>query len=278
MSHQPEAFVERRGRTGVVWLNRPDALNAFTVNMLGEIRAAVADLSADPEIVGIVISGRGRGFCAGFDTAALAALAGGEGEATVPSMPGDPAGVFSYLIAADKPVVAAVDGPAAGGGFVLALMCDLRVASETAVFAPVFAGVGLVAEHGTAWVLPRLVGTATALRMLWSNDRMSAREAREVGLVDELVPAGSSPVDAAVDYLNGLAESVSPASLRDTKRLVYRGWAAAFREALDEVDPVQNASVLRPDVTEGLRARAQRRAPVFDGVDGSDTGVQAPRV
>ena len=179
----------------VIRLERPDQLNAFTYPMLAALRRAVDTAVADPAVVGIVLTGAGRAFSAGLDMAALGASAA-TGDASAGAsgvLAGAPRrdelpALFSYLLDVPKPVIAAVNGVAAGGGFVLAMMCDLRIAGEQgASFTTVFGKRGLVAEHGTSWLLPRLVGTSRALDLLWSSRRVDATEALRIGLVDRVV-------------------------------------------------------------------------------------------
>jgi enoyl-CoA hydratase/carnithine racemase len=161
----------------VIRLTRPDKLNAFTYHTLGEIRRAVDACVADQRVVGIVITGAGRGFCAGLDAATLAEVTGrGAPPAATNPDSGELPGIFSYLLEVPKPVIAAVNGVAAGGGLILALMCDLRLASRDASFVTVFLKRGLVAEHGSSWLLPRLVGVSRALDLLWTSDRIDAVE------------------------------------------------------------------------------------------------------
>lgn len=245
-----------------ITLDRPEKLNAFTFETLAEIRAAVAEAEADPRVVGIVVTGAGRGFCAGLDAAALAATATG-GSATRPDVdPAEVPGIFTWLLAVDKPVIAAVNGVAAGGGFVLAVMADLRFASPAASFTSVFSKRGLISEHGTTWVLPRLVGHGRALDLLWSSRKVDGAEAHRMGLVEHLT-GDDDLLEQAHAYVADLAANVSPASLRDTKRLVYRQWALDHEQALRETEEVQWQAMDRPDAAEGARSLLERRAPSF---------------
>jgi enoyl-CoA hydratase/carnithine racemase len=245
-----------------ITLDRPEKLNAFTFDTLLEVRAAVAEAEADPRVVGIVVTGAGRGFCAGLDAAALGATAAG-GSAGRPDVdPDEVPGIFTWLLAVDKPVIAAVNGVAAGGGFVLAVMADLRFASPAASFTSVFSKRGLIAEHGTTWVLPRLVGHGRALDLLWSSRRVDGAEAHRIGLVEHLT-GEDDLLEQAHAYVADLAANVSPASMRDSKRLVYRHWAAAYQQALRETDDAQWEAMDRSDVVEGSRALLERRPASF---------------
>ena len=264
----PLVKVERRGPATVLTLDRPDALNAFTLEMVAELRSAVLTACADPEVIGVVITGAGRGFCAGLDASALAATtegaSSGSGTRDVPAE-GELAGLFSFLIEQPKPIIAAVNGVAAGGGFVLAAKCDLRFAAEDASFVTIFSKRGLIAEHGMTWLLPRQIGVGDALDLLWSSRKIGADEAVRLGLVQRVVP-GDQLLDDAVAYLQDLAEQVSPASMADTKRLVYGQLGADIADAFTEADEATWLGVQRSDATEGARSYIERRPPRFDRI------------
>jgi enoyl-CoA hydratase/carnithine racemase len=251
----------------LITLDRPATLNALTTEVLVAFQRAVADAERDPAVVAIVVTGAGRGFCSGLDASQLQATttAGSAGRPEVGE--GDVPGLFTWLLAVTKPVIAAVNGVAAGGGFVLAVMSDLRIASTDASFTTVFSKRGLIAEHGMTWALPRLVGTGRALDLLWSSRRIGAEEAFRMGLVDRVVEPDTL-LSAARDYVVDLAQNASPASLRDTKRLVYRHWGASYEAALREADEVQWAALDRADAREGAAALLERRPPHFDRLGG----------
>ena len=172
-----------------ITLDRPEVLNAFHYPMLAEIRAAIEASSADPSVVGTIVTGEGRGFCAGLDASVLAATTEGRTEGR-PSVTEDQLpGLFSYFTQQPKPIIAAVNGVTAGGGFVLSAMSDLRFASTAAAFTVVFSKRGLVAEHGTTWLLPRQIGLGAALDLAWSSRKIDAAEAYRIGLVERVVRA-----------------------------------------------------------------------------------------
>jgi enoyl-CoA hydratase/carnithine racemase len=259
--------VEISDPTAVITLARPEVLNAFHYPMLTEIREAVEAAVADPAVVGIVITGEGRGFCAGLDASVLKATTEG-GSAGRPAVRDDELpGLFSYFTEQPKPIIAAVNGVTAGGGFVLATMCDLRFASTNAAFTSVFTKRGLIAEHGTTWTLPRQIGTGAALDLLWSSRKIGAEEALQLGLVqrvvepDELLPT-------AIGYVADLAANVAPAAIADTKRLVYSHGGLPLRPALLEADEATWAAVGRPDAREGAMSLLERRPPNFTRVGG----------
>src|SRR3984957_11413783 len=216
-----EILFETMGRVALIRLNRPQALNALTYAMLADIRRLVAQAENDPEVTAIAFVGEGRGFCSGLDAEVLRQTttagesrpreersAAGGGQRATP----DPPGMFSYLPRVSKPVISAVNGVAAGGGFVLAMMSDLRFGSESASFTTVFSKRGLVAEHGASWLLPRLVGASRALDLLWSSRRVGAEEALRIGLLDRVVPA-EALLESVAAYVGELAQNVSPKSI-----------------------------------------------------------------
>src|SRR5262249_2936784 len=160
------------------------------------------------------------------------------------------------------PIICAVNGVAAGGGFVLAVMSDLRIASTSAAFTSIFSKRGLVAEHGTTWMLPRLVGAGAALELLWSSRKIDAAEAHRLGLVQQLVDPDEL-LAAARRFVVDLAANVSPASLADTKRLLYEGFGVPYPVALQQIDAVQYAALDRVDAKEGAAALIEKRPAVF---------------
>ena len=243
-----------------ITLDRPHTLNALTDRMLGAFREAVEEAASDPAVVGIVVTGAGRGFCSGLDAEMLARTTDA-GSSSRPSTDDVP-GLFTWLLAIPKPIIAAVNGVAAGGGFVLAAMSDLRIASTAAQFTSIFSRRGLIAEHGTTWIVPRLVGAGAALDLLWSSRKIDAAEAYRIGLVQQVVDAGDL-LPAARRFVVDLAENVSPASLADTKRLVYRHLGVGYEDALLETDEVQYAALDRPDAKEGAAALLEKRSPTF---------------
>jgi enoyl-CoA hydratase/carnithine racemase len=261
----------------VITMNRPDRLNAFTHRMLAELRHAFAAAEQDPAVVGIVLTGAGRGFCAGMDMGALDSMADGSGAredlSHLAADPGDPAmgeqfGVaFSYLLSVRKPIIAAINGPCAGLGFVFALLADLRFVERQAKFATAFAERGLIAEHGASWLLPRLIGSGRALDLLWSSRKFDGVEADRLGLAERLCETGAAQA-TAIEYIRGLAASVSPTSLRVIKAQVYRHLNMPLGDALQESNTWMDESLRREDFREGVRSFLERRPPLFKRVHG----------
>ena len=244
----------------LITLDRPAKLNALTYPMLRAFREAVNEAAADRSVVGIVVTGEGRGFSSGLDAAALSETTA-VGSSARQKSDGVP-GMFTWLLEIPKPIVAAVNGVAAGGGFVLAVMSDIRIASSAASFISIFSRRGLIAEHGTAWIVPRLIGAGAALDLLWTSRQIDASEAHRLGLVQQVVEPDQL-LPTARRYVTDLAENVSPASLADTKRLVYRHLGVGYEEALGETDDVQYAALDRVDAKEGAAALLEKRPPSF---------------
>ena len=252
----------------VLRLNRPEKLNAFTYDTLREIRAAIDECTADRRVVGIVLTGNGRGFCAGLDAATLAAVTAAPNERREADRNDDTLpGIFSYLLEVPKPVISAVNGVAAGGGMILAMMSDLRVASNDASFTTVFLKRGLIAEHGSSWLLPRLVGIGRALDLLWMSDRIDAATALKYGFVESVV-APAALLSTACDYVRKLAVTSSPAAIAETKRLLYRHVGIGYADALREADASQWRFVASADAREGAMALVEKRAPKFTRLGG----------
>jgi enoyl-CoA hydratase/carnithine racemase len=270
MNTYADIELEIEDPVAIIRLNRPEKLNAFTHQTLWEIRDAIDMAVADPRVVGIVVTGNGRAFSAGLDLRVLAEI---NQQQTAPASAGpDPdalPGIFSYLLEVPKPIIAAVNGVAAGGGLILALMSDLRFASTEASFTTVFLKRGLIAEHGSSWILPRLMGVSRALDLLWMSERIEAEEARAIGLVDR-VTEPAALVDTACDYIARLAASVPPAAIAETKRLVYRHLGTGYREALREAEASQNRFVVSADAVEGARSFLEKRPPRFARLGGEE--------
>ncbi|WP_208613691.1 enoyl-CoA hydratase-related protein [Rhodococcus koreensis] len=250
----------------LITVNRPDKLNAFRTQTMHELRDAVNRAVADDRVVGIVITGAGRAFCVGLDAADLAAAVDQPPRSTSEGTEGsEPPALFSYLLDVPKPVIAAVNGTCAGGGFVLAMMCDLRFASDGAAFHTVFSKRGLIAEHGTSWLLPRLIGVSRTLDLLWSSRRVEAEEAQSLGFVDR-VTTSDLLVSSAVEYVVALAENTSPRSLQVIKELVHRHLDLPWPAAAVEADEAMQRSVRSDDFREGVASFMEKRPPRFERI------------
>ena len=257
----------------VITMNRPDKLNAFTVRMLAEIRHAVAAAEQDSQVVGIVLTGAGRGFCAGMDIGSLDNMSSGSGGepedlSALAADPGDPAMgenfavSHSYLLSVRKPLIAAVNGACAGLGFVFAMLADMRFVERQAKFTTAFSQRGLIAEHGVSWILPRLIGSGRALDILWSSRKFDGEEAERLGLAERLVETGESVTEAS-DFIKQLAASASPKSLKIMKAQVYRHLNMQFGDAMTESNEWMAESLRQDDFKEGVRSFIEQRPPQF---------------
>jgi enoyl-CoA hydratase/carnithine racemase len=249
-----------------ITLNRPGTLNAWTSVMDSELRSAVSEAAADPRVVAIVLTGAGRGFCSGADMSLLGSVAR-KGSVRRSSDPwevidGDVGGRFSFLMGVDKPVIAAINGPVAGMGVALALCCDLRFMSSQAYITTAFARRGLIAEWGAAWLLPRLIGSASALDLLFSSRRVLGDEAARIGLANEVVDEADL-LPRCRSYVEDLAEHCSPTSIAVMKAQVYselhRGLGAAEVRSYEVMDE----SLRSDDFREGVAAYREGRPPRF---------------
>ncbi|HLJ17791.1 MAG TPA: enoyl-CoA hydratase [Bryobacteraceae bacterium] len=273
-----EIIYDVKDRIATITLNRPDKLNAWTATMEREVRAAMGAAEGDENARAIVLTGAGRGFCAGADMSLLRdiasqGLANTSGEHALHNSDNgahkegirpDFQRKYSYFPSILKPVIAAINGPAVGLGFILTLYCDLRFASETARFGTAFARRGLIAEYGLAWMLPRLIGPANALDLLFSARLIDAAEALRMGLVNRVLPQHDF-VDAVRAYAAELATQVSPRSLRVIKRQVYEALFLTLEEAFAVSEGEMAESLQCEDFREGVAHFLEKRAPVFTG-------------
>ncbi|MGH1358610.1 MAG: enoyl-CoA hydratase-related protein [Burkholderiaceae bacterium] len=279
MSQYEQISVTLKDRVTTIALNRPDKLNAWTSQMAAELRRAIAAAGTTPECRCIVITGTGRGFCAGADMAGLQDTASSGGaarqRADVPvdvSFKGAPGpdlgeeypGRFGYFYKCPVPIIAAINGPCAGIGLIMTLYADLRYADESAKFTTAFAARGLIAEHGISWLLPRLVGEANALDLLLTSRKFSGADAQSLGLVNQAL-SGASLMSHVESVARMLAYDVSPRSVAIMKRQVRAAYAQSFAESLAVADTQMAESFSTFDFAEGVNSYVERRAPEFRG-------------
>lgn len=263
-----------------ITLNRPEKLNAWTAAMQSSIKRAMVDAANDPDVRAIVVTGAGRGFCAGADMGGLQqidaakwderALAKADGDVKLPANTLGPdvtahyGGRFGYLMSIPKPIIAAINGPCAGIGLVFTLYCDLRFAASGAKFTTAFASRGLIAEHGISWLLPRLTGVAHALDLLFSARKFDAAEAERINLVNRAFPQETFMASVG-EYVKHLVANVSPRSLAVMKAQVWKAVYQDLNEAVAVGDAEMQKSFATEDFKEGVAHFVEKRAPRFTG-------------
>ncbi len=280
MSTYEDILYDVKDHIAVITLNRPDKLNAWTAPMQASIKRAVIDAANDDNVRVIVVTGAGRGFCAGADMGGLQTiradkwnereLARTDNEVEPPKSNLGPdvgdlyGGRFGYLMSIRKPIIAAINGPCAGIGLVFTLYCDLRFAASEAKFTTSFAQRGLIAEHGISWLLPRITGTAHALDLLFSARKFSAEEASRINLVNRVFPQDKF-LPAVLDYAKQLADTVSPRAMAVMKAQVWKALYQDLNDAIAIGDAEMQKSFATEDFKEGVAHFVEKRAPRFTG-------------
>ena len=246
-------------RIATITLNRPDALNATTDALYTELSNVLGEVAADREIACVILTGAGRGFCAGADLKArkddMSPLERRDRHRWILH------DVLGPLFRIEKPVIAAVNGPAAGAGFNLALACDLIVASDKASFSQAFAKVGLVPDLGGLWLLARVVGIARAKELCFTARKVVADEALSLGIAIKVVPH-----DSLLDEARALATTIaggSPSALAMTKNLLDKAGSVTLDQMLEYESYAQTVAYLTPEYEEGVQAFREKRAPDF---------------
>jgi len=261
---EPSVLYDSGDGIAVITLNRPENRNSMTPDVMARFRECIRIARGDADARVLVITGRGRSFCAGADFRSASPAGGDEGDERLPHQRAFAAyAPFLDVLDVEVPTVAAMNGHAIGGGLGLALVCDLRVASREARYGANFARLGFHSGMAISYLLPRIVGVPTAADLLFSGRIVDGAEAAALGLVHEAVPA-EGVMEAALVRARAIA-ACAPLAVRAMKRSLYRGldWdprAAAEAEAL-----IQSATLGSEDAREGIRALLEKREPVFRG-------------
>ena len=249
------------GGVAMITLNRPDSLNAFTTAMIGETADAFKQCSRDAAVRCVVITGSGRGFTAGQDLGEVQAR--GDEFSIGPHLRAGYHRIIKNIVGLEKPVIAAVNGVAAGAGVGVVLASDIRIASDKASLVLAFSKIGLVPDSGLNWLLPRMIGQARAYQLAVTAERLGAEQALAWGLFNEVVPADQ--LAARVDeWAQRLAGGPS-VSFGLTKRAMNRAWSQTLEEALDYEAYLQDTAAHTEDNKEGVAAFLEKRAPQYRG-------------
>ncbi len=272
-----ETLYSVANRVATITLNRPEKLNAWTAVMEREVRSAMEEAERDENVRVIILTGAGRGFCAGADMSLLSAVAEQGVDERVreqalrfssgtvaEDVRADFRKKYSYFPAIGKPIIAAINGPVVGLGLVIALYCDMRFASDAARFSTAFARRGLIAEYGLAWILPRLIGHSNALDLLFSARMADAAEALRIGLVNQVYPQDSF-LEKVNAYAQDVAANASPRSTRVMKRQVYEAMFQSLEGAFSAAEREMLESLQCEDFKEGVAHFLEKRAPAFTG-------------
>jgi len=267
-----EILIDQKDRVLVITLNRPERLNAISTGMLNELSAKVVEADKDPDIRCIVLTGSGKGFCAGLD---LIDTSGRIEDDKATKEQGKAANrparrlfdlrdaPINVMWHCDTPIICAINGAAAGYGMDLTLLCDMRVMSETAKLAAVTAKRNVVPESGGTWLLPRLVGWAKAAELYYRARTIDAEESLKLGLVNEVVPADSL-MDTAMTWAQEVADN-APMAVQTTKRMMRMGLEESYDTAVDHLMVHLNGLFQSEDFAEGLSAFLEKRKPDFTG-------------
>jgi len=266
-------LVEVEDHVGTVTLNRPEKLNAFVGDMRDRIADALERMAGDDDVRVVVVTGAGRAFCAGADVGYLSELIEGERVEEMRSLVEAGRRVARAVTGMPKPVVAALNGPAAGGGANLALACDLRIASERASIGQTFNRIGLHPDWGGTYFLPRLVGPARAAELIFTGRMVEAEEMERLGLANRVVPHGR--LEAEVEELAGRLTAKPSLALRLAKEGLRKSLSASLEEMLDHEVEAQIACFRSGDAREGVRAFLEKRSPDYHS-GAEDPGPRDP--
>lgn len=270
-----DIIYEKSDRIATVTFNRPAKLNSWTPKMGVETRSALMDAERDPNVGAIIMTGAGRAYCSGADMGALSEISQGRAAATggnaaaaqddwLAQQRVDYRNQYSYLLALKKPVIGAINGACVGLGFTTCLYQDIRIASDTARMGLIFVQRGLAIEHGSSWMLPRIVGLARAVEMAVTGRLVDAQEALAMGLVNRVVPADKL-METAREVAGHIANKCSPLGVSHAKKLVYKHLFTDLATAIRDDDESMTAMTQSDDFKEGVKAFMEKRPAKYQG-------------
>jgi enoyl-CoA hydratase/carnithine racemase len=271
-----DIIYEKSERIATVTFNRPDKMNAWTPRMGAEMRTAMLDAERDDNVRAIILTGAGRAYCAGADMGSLSEISAGRASATGAPAPAaaeddflkgeraDYRTPYSWMLALKKPVIGAINGACVGLGFTYSLYQDIRIASDKARFGLIFTQRGLAIEHGSSWMLPRIVGLVRATELAVTGRLIDANEALAIGLVNRVVP-GEKLMETAREVATHIAQKCSPLGVAQAKRMIYQHLFTDLATAIKEDDASMTMMTRSEDFKEGVKAFIEKRSPQFKG-------------
>ena len=259
---QPQILLDIDQGVGTITLNRPDVMNAFGGTMREDLLAQLRRVGSDDAVRCVVITGAGKAFCAGGDIASMAEMQSRGDASVIPQRMAVGGEVVALIRSMSKPVIAAVNGAAAGAGMNLALACDMRLAAESARFSESFVRIALVPDWGGTYLLTRLVGVPKAMELMMTGDRIDAAEAARLGIVNRVIP-DSRFREETTAFARRLASGPA-ATLAHIKRATLAGATGTLQDALRIEEEAQMQLFLGPDAREGMRAFLEKRPPRFE--------------
>jgi enoyl-CoA hydratase/carnithine racemase len=265
-----DILCDKSDRIATITLNRPEKLNAWRFKMENEVRAAMVDADRDDSVRAIVVTGAGRAYCAGADMDALDRISRGEEsiprptESALTGVKADYQGRFSYMLALRKPIIGAINGACVGIGLTSSLYFDMRIASETARLGMIFVRRGLAIEHGSSWMLPRLIGVPKALDLALTGRLVDANEALAMGLVSRVLPA-DKVLATAKEVAGEIAAKCAPLGVAAAKKMIYDHLFTDLATAMKEDDLATDSVNGTEDFREGILAFREKRPARFVG-------------